>query len=301
MDISLDLLRTFKLVAYYNSVSKAAEKLCVTQSSVSKAIKKLEDDLKLTLFIREKKGMKLTESGKILYHHIYDSISTLEKTYDVLQGINELDNGSLHIGASLSAIKHLLIDAVTDFKKLYPHVEIIINNTSSAELYTRLKNEKLDLIFINSTVKVNQMYATKEILEIEDCFFVSKEYYEKIKNVDNLEEYILKNVIVQNIGYDTRKFFVEKCLKRNISFKPILQVDRNSTLVNFVLKGLGVGFATKVFIQDYIDSGEVVVLDTNFKLDKRKLIAVYKNAKNKKIEKFLELVDYYKNKSTDQV
>lgn len=293
MNISFDLLEVFKLVAYYNSVSKAAEKLNLTQSSVSKSIMKLEKEFKITLFYRENKGMRLTESGKVLYKYIYEPLSLLEKTEDIVKGINELDCGKLNIGASLSAIRHLLIDAVTDYKKLYPNVNISIKNISSEELYNSLKNEKLDLIFINSSVKISDKYITKEILEIEDCFFVSKNYYEKIKNIDNLEQFILKNIIIQNIGYDTRNYFINKCLKNNIVFKPVLQVDRNSTLVDFVLKDLGVGFATKVFIKDYIDSGEVVVLDTNFKLEKRKLLAVYRNSKNKKIDKFLEFVDYY--------
>ena len=55
MDISFDLLKVFKEVAYYESISKAAKKLCVTQPSVTKSIKKLESQLNLILFIREKR------------------------------------------------------------------------------------------------------------------------------------------------------------------------------------------------------------------------------------------------------
>ena len=59
MNISFDVLRVFKTVAYYGNVSKAAKVLCVTQPSVTKSIKKLEQDLNMTLFVREKKGMIL--------------------------------------------------------------------------------------------------------------------------------------------------------------------------------------------------------------------------------------------------
>ena len=73
MDISYDLLKIFKEVAYYESVSKAAQKLCVTQPSVTKSIKKLESQLNLSLFVREKKGLVLSDDGKRLYKYILDS------------------------------------------------------------------------------------------------------------------------------------------------------------------------------------------------------------------------------------
>ena len=70
MEVSFNLLRTFKVVAQYGSISKASKKLCLTQPSVTKTIKKLESQLNMTLFVREKKGMVLTDNGKMLYRYI---------------------------------------------------------------------------------------------------------------------------------------------------------------------------------------------------------------------------------------
>lgn len=296
MNISLDLLRIFKIVAYYNSISKAATILCVTQPSVTKSIKKLEKDLGVNLFIREKKGMRLTEDGKRVYRHITDSINILDKTELIAKEINELETGVLRIGASLSATKHLLIDAISDFKKLYPHINIKILNSPTDKLYNDLRYEKLDVIFVNSTFNVSDRYLKKDICEIEDCFFVSKRYYEKIKNITNLESFILNNMIIQNEGFDTRTFFMNKCLKNNTKFTPILEIDRNAILVDFVLKDLGVGFATKQFIQEYLDKNQIVELKTNFNIEKRKINAIYRNNKNKKVEKLIELITYYQTK-----
>lgn len=295
MNVSLDLLKVFKLVAQNNSISKAAKILCTTQPSVSKSIKKLEGELKITLFIREKKGMKLTANGKKLYEQISDAITTLDKTIELAKGINELESGSLKIGASLSVSKYVLLDAITDFKRLYPNINIAIRNTDSNELYDNLKDEKLDIIFVNSTLNISDRYITKKIFETENCFFVSKKYYEKIKNIDNLEDFILKNMIIQNTGFDTREYFKNKCLKNNMKFKPILEA-RNNMIVDFVLKDFGVGFSSKQYIMDYVKEGKIVILDTNFKLDKRHIVAAYKNTYNKKILKLLEIINYYISK-----
>lgn len=291
-----NLLKVFKTVAYYNSISRAAQELCVTQPSVSKSIKRLEEDLKVTLFIREKKGMKLTQDGKNIYNYIIEPINSLENTINIANNINKLDSGSLKIGASLSVTKYLLIDAIRDFKKMYPNVDVTIKNSSSSNLYNELRNGNLDIIFVNSTMNISSSYNKSTICNIEDCFFCSKNYYKKIENIDNMESFILKNIIIQNVGFDTRNYFIDRCLKNNIKFKPILEVDRNSILVDFVLKDMGIGFATKEFIEEYINNDEIRIIDTNFKIGKRSIIEVHKkNNSNQKIKIILELVKYYLN------
>ena len=298
MNIDLNLLKIFKTVAYYNSISRAAHELCVTQPSVSKSIKKLEEELNTTLFIREKKGMKLTQNGKRIYNYIIEPLNTLENTIDIANNINKIDGGNLKIGASLSVTKYLLIDAIKYFKKKYPNVEITIKNSSSANLYNDLKLGNLDIIFVNSTMNISTSYEKNTICNIEDCFFCSKRYYEKIKNIDDIETFILKNIIIQNVGFDTRNYFIDRCLKNNIKFKPILEVDRNSILVDFVLKDMGVGFATKEFIEEYISNNQIKIIDTDFKIGKRSIVEVHrKNYNNLKFEKLLECIQYYLNKN----
>ena len=98
MNVSYDLLKVFKEVAYYESVSKAAKKLCVTQPSVTKSIKKLENSLNLTLFVREKRGIVLSDDGKRLYRYILDSINTLDNVGNFSKNISQNDIGVLKIG-----------------------------------------------------------------------------------------------------------------------------------------------------------------------------------------------------------
>ena len=108
MDISFDLLRIFKVVAHSGSISKAAKKLCVTQPSITKSIKKLETQLNMTLFVREKKGMILTDNGKMLYRYILDSINTLDGVELIAKNINVNDIGKLRIGAGDSITRNIL-------------------------------------------------------------------------------------------------------------------------------------------------------------------------------------------------
>ena len=293
MNISFDLLRIFKTVALNESISKAAKELHVTQPSITKAIKKLENQLNLTLFVREKKGMVLTDDGKTLYRYIADSINTLNNVELIAQNNNLDEVGKLRIGAGESVTKNLLKQTIIEYKKLYPHINIEIVNSNSDILYTDFRYGKLDLIFINSTVIINQnKYKSFKLIDIEDCFFTTPEIYSKIKNVTNIKSILSQSLIVQNEKYDTRTFLESICVKNNIQLKPTIEVERHSLIVEFVKEGLGIGFATKQYIDSYLDSKEFIEIDANFDIDKRYIKCVYKNTKNKKINKFLDLLKH---------
>lgn len=292
MDISFDLLKTFKIVGQYESISKAAKILCVTQPSITKAIKKLEEQLNVQLFVRDKKGMILTDHGKTLYRYIFDSINTLDNSLLVAQNINLNDIGRLRIGAGDSVTKNILKKTIVDYKKIHPKIVIEISNRSSEHLYDDLRYGKVDIIFINSTIIVNEnKYKTFKLLDIEDCFFTNKETYEKVKNITNLKSILSENLIVQNERYDTRTFLESICIKNNIQLKPTIELDRHNLIIEFVKEGLGIGFATKQYIEPYLESKELVELNVNFNIQKRYIKGVYRNNNNRKVTNFINLLE----------
>lgn len=293
MNISYDLLKTFKVVAQYGNVSKAAKALCVTQPSITKAIKKLENQLNLILFVREKKGMVLTDIGKTLYRYIIDSINTLDSVELLAKDININDVGKIKIGAGDSVTKNILKKTITEYKKLHPGISIEISNSSSEQLYNDLRYGRVDLIFINSTIPINEnKYKSLKILDIEDCFFTSPSYYKKIQNVTNLKSILSESLIVQNEKYDTRTFLNSICIKNNIQLKPTIELDRHNLIIEFVKEGLGIGFATKQYIKDYLESGELVELKVEFDIKKRHINCIYRDNKNNKVKKFIELLNF---------
>lgn len=291
MNISLDLLKVFKTVAFYGNVSKAAKALCVTQPSITKSIKKLESQLNTTLFIREKKGMVLTDIGKKLYKYILDSINTLDNVELITKNLNEEDVGKIRIGAGDSVVKHILKKTIVEYKKLYPGITIELFNSSSEQLYNDLKYGKIDLVFINSTVIINEnKYKTFKLLDIEDCFFTTPLLYEKMKNAINIKSILSSSLIIQNEKYDTRSFLNSICIKNNIQLKPTIEVERHGLIVEFVKEELGIGFATKQYIQSYLDNNELIQLKVDFGIEKRHINVAYRNTKNTKVNNFIKLL-----------
>lgn len=291
MDINFDLLRTFKIVAHHGSISKAAKILCVTQPSITKAIKKLEQQLNMTLFVRDKKGMILTDNGKTLYRYIVDPINTLESVELIAKNIKITDIGKLRIGAGDSVTKNLLKQTIIDYKKLHPGITLEISNKSSEDLYDDLRYGKVDIIFINSTIIINEhKYRSFKLLDIEDCFFANKELYEKVKNISNLKSILSENLITQNERHDTRSFLDSICIRNNIQLKPTIELDRHNLIVEFVKEGLGIGFATKQYIKKELSSGILYELNVNFNIQKRFIKGVYRTNNDVKVKNFINLL-----------
>ena len=291
MNVSFEWLRIFKTVAFYGNISKAAKSLCVTQPSITKSIKKLEEELNVQLFVRDKKGVVLTDVGKTIYRYILDSINTLDNVELLAKDISIADVGKLRIGAGLSVTKNILKDTIVEYKKMYPNISIEIYNLSTEQLYNELRYGRLDLIFINSTLVINtNKYKNFKLLDIEECFFTTPEIYNKIKNAINIKSILSQSLIVQNENYDTRTFLNNICLKNNIQLKPIIEVDRHELIVEFVKEGLGIGFATKEYIKSYLDSKELIEIKIDFNIEKRHINAVYRNENNTKLNNFIKIL-----------
>ena len=97
-NIDFNAYKTFYAVAVFESFSKAAEELCISQPSVSYSIKKLEDELNVTIFDRINTGMSLTEEGKLIsefakkvlheYEELKRDLSSVKNKHDITGDIN---------------------------------------------------------------------------------------------------------------------------------------------------------------------------------------------------------------------
>jgi len=96
--IDLELYRIFREVAKIGNISKAAEKLFVSQSAVSQAIIQLENKIGGKLFDRNVRGVKLTVEGDVLFSHINDAILLIENAQKKFAEMIELNSGSIRIG-----------------------------------------------------------------------------------------------------------------------------------------------------------------------------------------------------------
>lgn len=155
----LEELKTFMAVVEANNFTKAAEKVNLSQPSVSVHIKNLEAyfDTELITRCTKQKKLLITDSGKLLYRRSKELISLLEMTREELKSLSNSPKGHLRIGASRTIGECLLPHFLGEFCEKYPDIEIevIIGNTT--EITTMVKAFKIDLAFIEGNIHSDRL------------------------------------------------------------------------------------------------------------------------------------------------
>lgn len=143
MDIAA--LQTFITVAQYQSFSRAAEQLCLSQSAISKRIQTLEAHFSCQLFDRIGKRIYLTEAGRTLLPHATRMVNTALDSQKALNNLSQTINGTLHIGTSHHIGLHRLPSALKTFTQHFPEVTLDITFMSSEEIYSHVHRGELEI------------------------------------------------------------------------------------------------------------------------------------------------------------
>ena len=146
--MEIRVLRYFLEIAREENMTRAAEHLHISQPSLSKEIKKLEEELGHTLFKRGNKSMHLTDEGMLLRKRAEDIIDMVDKTADEFSTLDSITGGEIRIGCAESIQIKYLAQAVKSFKEQYPDFIFHIFSGDTEPVAERLDRGLLDLAVI---------------------------------------------------------------------------------------------------------------------------------------------------------
>lgn len=240
MNVDLELYKVFYVVAKNKHMTRASEELHISQPAISQSIKKLEDQLGGTLFLRSNKGMELTEEGKMFYEYVKGALELIGNAENEFTSFKDLSKGEIKVGCSTTLTKLILMDALENFHKDYPNININIVNGLTSNLINDLKLGKLDFVIFNeSNVKENNLYLEK-IKELKQGFVYNPDYYtDNVKTFSDLNKLPL---ILQNGESNSRKLLDYIALQEHVKLIPRMEVVSQELISEFVNIGLGVGF-----------------------------------------------------------
>ena len=143
----LKQMRAFCQVVRSGNITKAAERLFLSQPSVTLQIQALERELGVTLFERRGPNLTLTPNGKTLYAMavpLVDGMDSLEANFAAHHGL--LESGELNIGAGESTILYILPEVVRRFVDAYPGITLRIHNVTGRDGLKMLRADEIDLV-----------------------------------------------------------------------------------------------------------------------------------------------------------
>lgn len=138
-------LRYFIALAGSLNFTRAAERLHVTQSTLSHQIRQLEDELGTPLFDRVGKRVALTEAGDEFLHHSMRALREIDLGLGALRRNSSDVVGELHIGATHSFNLGFIPDCIAEFQLRHPLVKVVVEELSADQVAARLRQGSLDL------------------------------------------------------------------------------------------------------------------------------------------------------------
>ena len=294
-NINLNLYRTFYEVAKNSSISIASKNLYVSQPAISKSIKALEAALNTKLFYRTTSGVILTQKGEDLFKYVSEALSNLKYAKIVMNETENLERGSLTIGAPSHIISFFLLNSIYSFHDKYPNIDITIISRSSSELLNMLNNNELDFVIDISSYKDNlEHFNVKKIKDLNHCFVMSSQFNisdkKEIKSISDLKDLPL---ILPVFHSSHRKKLNEYARKRNVEFSNVISIETSEIIYNTIKNKLGIGYILYDIVKDDIKNKNMKLVKIEEELPIVTLNLIYKNnmvtvASNEFIENFIK-------------
>lgn len=292
MNISLDLYRLFYIVAKEGSISRAANILFISQPAITLQIKKLENELGVSLFTRTKHGVVLTEEGNILFEYIKVAMDNIINGENALSNLKNLDSGIIRIGASTTVSKHIVMPYLEKFHEMYPKIEIQIVNSLTTNLLKELRNGNLDILFLNLPMDENKDLKIIPIIDVHDIFVGNKKYFDLTKGKISLEELNNYPLLFQKMPSNTRAYLNNYLKSNNTNLKPQLEVVSYNLIMDLVSAGFGIGYATKEFIKSELEKKELYEIKVEPSVPKRfiGIATIDKKTPNYSVKKLIQMI-----------
>lgn len=293
------------------SFSKAAEKLYISQPSLSASIKRIEKKIGCPIFDRSCTPLRLTECGEE-YIRCMIKIMDLEEGFkNYVNNLETLKSGRLRIGGGNFLISFILPPLISIFTQSYPAVQIELVETTTAQLEKQLVSGELELIIDNTYPKElsyeKQLLLTEHLMlavpqkfikstQLADCYLTQKEilggkHLEKNAPAVQLSSFITFPFILLKLGNDTRQR-ADLLLKREgLTPHTLLEVDQQLSGYNIANQGMGVTFVSDTLIKKVAPSPGTVFYKLEGLDTRREINFFYRRGKylTRAMSEFLKL------------
>jgi len=239
--MNLNQLKYFYTVCTDGSLSAAAERLYISQPSLSSSIKSLEKEFGVSLFNRRYKGMELTTEGKRLFEMCKDILSRTEQLEDIMKDLGN-ERNKLRLGVPPMIGSIILPYIYRDFCQLHPDITLEIVEDGRSSLLDKLSENYLDMIFLLHNNSLEEKFSSTKIARLEIVCCASKDNV--IAEYKSVTPHLLKNtplVLFENSFFQTeeiKKWFAYENITPNI----ILQTKQLSTMLTMISSNVAAGF-----------------------------------------------------------
>lgn len=252
-------LAYFSEVAKHLSFSKAAAALHISQPSISKVIKSIEEELGVPLFYRSTKQLELTDAGKAVLVNVKHVLESFDNLTSELNDIMDIKKGEIRIGIPPIVGAAFYSKLIIQYKAMYPAIDIILTEVGTKKIKQGIEDGSLDIGLICSFPVQNDGLEAFKLLEDplmllvhRDCDLAARQmvYITDVKN---------EPLILYRKDFSLHDRILEECRRNGFSPKVVCESSQKDFLIELVEAKLGVTFLPEKICRE-MSNQEVVAL-----------------------------------------
>ena len=252
-------LEVFLAIAHAQSFSRAAERIHLSQPTLSEHMKELEEELGVPLFVRHSRSVSLTESGRVFEDYATRVVATLAAGRQAIAELDGLKRGSLVVGASTTPGTYVLPARIAKFRDEYPGITVALRIANSRAVEELVRDGEVDLAVIGGHVLgPSERCVAAGILD-ELQLIVPPNHPVKDASLSPAR-LARERLLIREEGSATRQATERALREAGVTFRPAMELDHTETIKRAVMAGLGVAFVSRYAVEDEVRSGRLRAL-----------------------------------------
>ena len=244
-------------VAKHGNITKAAQAMRISQPSLSKQLKALEEDYRIRLFSRNRKGIQLTEDGAeflMRIDPILAQLKNIEARY--LNGSREQQASPLRVGGTYGPSSNILPSLLAVYKKSHPDVAVTLRSNSNGVIHNLVLNGELEVAVCSRPPQSGDLHAEPYVTLKLVAFAARSDPIAKKKelNLSDLEKIPLI-IRTDKASQSTTHLMLTALRKQGYKLNIAMQCESPEAIKTAVSKKLGVGILYEDAVKDGLASG----------------------------------------------
>jgi len=271
-------LQSFVEVIKYQSFTKAAENLFVSQPTISAHISQLEEELNKRLILRTTKSIELTPKGQEVYDYAVHILSMRDR---LLECCSPKPEKIVHIGASTIPSAYILPDLLPEYGKLYSDTFFSIHQSDSQGIVDGLKEGLFDIGMVGMKVEDEKIKCIPFCQDHMLLITPVNEHFLQLKqsNSCDIHTMLKEPVIMRESGSGSKKtadLFLERMGIKEQDIHIVARINDQEAIKNMVASGLGVSIISEMAAKNFLAEKRILAFPLAANDSHRQLYIIYR-------------------------
>jgi DNA-binding transcriptional LysR family regulator len=258
----MDLLQLehFLAVVEERTFTRAAERVSRTQPAVSQSIKKLEEEVGISLFARDVHDVSLTEAGRLLLDYARTIVRSRDEALRQLGALKNLTSGTVNIAAHESAAVYLLPAALRRYLHRFPEITVGISRSKLDEIPRQVLNREVDVGF----VKDEPIFHELECLEVhlDEMILVAPPRHALARHAQvHIEDLGQEQFVVHCSCSTTEQKLLQLFEQHNTRCRIVAKLWSFENIKSFVEAEVGLAIVPGITVQQELRTGRLARLN----------------------------------------